>query len=1076
MGHRDRASMIFSRIVALPDDQREQALSRECAGDLALMSLVEQLLTADLRPDEPVLLRGGDRVGRYLVRERIGVGGMAEVWLVVHEQLGTRHALKVLLYASDDLRRRLEREGRAQSILRHENLLPVRDILEFEGAPALLMPLIEGPSLSGLLKEYRPTRDEALALLAGIVRGVGHAHDCGYIHRDLKPGNVLLDLVEGRVCPRVADFGLVKRHAGTVMTRSGALMGTPAYAAPEQLLDAGSVDETADLFSLGVMLVELLEGRRPFFGTKAQMIQVAHGKPPNLGSLEGPLRDLAIELLEVDPDARPSSCAEVLDRLGAPGREVLGKGELVRLVSAGVQQSRSRDASTAAPRQAGDEAPHNLPNPRDGFVGRRDLKDMVAQRLRGACRLVTLTGMGGSGKTRVALEASRDQLTVMTGGVYWIDLTEARDRDGIVEAVAAALDVRRLGGDPIAQLGAAMAARGRCLLLFDNFEQVVDCAVETVGAWLDRAEESRFLVTSRLPLQLRGETVIPVAPLGQSDAVELFALRAAAANADFRLSDANLDAVVALVELLDGLPLAVELAAARSRMYTPAKLVNRMTGRFRVLSRDAPDVPERHRTLRATLQWSWDLLSLVERATLAQLSVFEGGFTLDAVEAVVDLSAFRGAPWVEDVVAKLLDHSLVTLDKRGREPRFAILVSVRAFASRRLERPEGAELRHGRFFAELDRGRHPTGEEEALWAQERDNLLAACNRAIDRGDAAVAARTALAVGVVLNTAGASTRAADFAVRALGMPGHTPLQRAQLLCRAGRILGHLHDGEQGRLRFREAFEILDGDERPPAQRVRFLCWANDALFWQREGNLDEARRLSEAAIEGLEALDCPVESTNAEFQLGKLLHISGDPVGAEARLVSALARSRRAGLPRTEGLVLDILARQKGDTEPLEARELWHRALDLAREHDDSFLALIVEPTLREFEYGEGLIDAEPWIGAEMRAVRAWHEMGFRDNAGIYEARAGRAMWLAGRADEARIWLRRALETLGATGNSTSRSRALCVLGEIALSEGRRSEALELAEQAVALGVGIRVAEEPARALLAAARASGDPTK
>jgi len=1010
-----------------------------------------------------MLLRPGDKVGRYRARERVGIGGMAEVWLVVHEVLGTRHALKVLLHASDDVRHRLVREGRAQSVLRHENLVPVRDILEFDGAPALLMPLIEGPSLSELLREYKPTLDEALALFAAILRGVGHAHDCGYIHRDLKPANVLLDLNDGAVVPRVTDFGLVKRHAGTVLTQMGVVMGTPAYAAPEQLADAASANESADLFSLGVMLVELVEGRRPFFGADVGMIRVAHGQPPNLGSMRGPLRELVVELLQIDPEARPMSCDEVLERLGRVDGDCLGSGALCRLVSAGVDRAQTGDASTGVPRGAVSEAPNNLPKRRDAFVGRRELRALLGRRLVGARRLLTLTGMGGSGKTRVALEFGRSVLPEMTGGVYWIDLTDARDLDGILAATGGALGLQ-LGEDPVGQLGHAIGGRGRCLLLFDNFEHLVALAPESLGKWLDQCEEARFLVTSRIPLQLLGETIVPVQPLDQSDAVELFAMRAVSANPDFELSASNLDAVGALVDLLDGLPLAVELAAARSRMYTPAKLVTRMTSRFRVLSRDSPELPERHRTLRATLQWSWDLLSLVERATLAQLSVFEGGFTLEACEAVIDLSAFRDAPWVEDVVATLLDHSLITLSKRGREPRFSMLASVKAFASARLERPEGAERRHGQFYAAMDTGRSPDADAEALYGREADNLIAACDLAIARCDAPVAARTALILSVVLSRRGTGVRSSVL-LRTLDLEGHSPLLRARLLARL-RSLSFIREVGGGRELHREALAILEGDTRPAAIRVRCLLWMTEARVQQRAGDVVAAKRRFEAALEGLERLDYPADQARVEYQLGKLHQITGDEDGAQRLFALALERSRAARLPRNEALTLGRIAGHLARLGNVEARGLWQRALALARENGDRALEVHLLPSLREFEHSLGLADDAERIQAEMQAARAWHEMGYVNNAGIYEGRAGVAFLLAGRADEASEWLRRSLKTLGPKGNSASRSQTHCYLARIALDRGDPEEARELVQRSLELGRGFHYAEDAARKLLA----------
>ncbi|MEL6345052.1 MAG: serine/threonine-protein kinase, partial [Myxococcota bacterium] len=207
----------------------------------------------------------GAKVGRYTVERLLGHGGMAEVWSVRHNVLGNRYALKVLHQHAGRHRQRLLQEGRAQAQLDHPNILTVRDILDVNGQPALLLPLVDGPPLTALLNAQRLSPAVALAIFKILVGALTFAHGRGFVHRDLKPANILLDVYFERLRPRVADFGLVK-HDGGLQTRTGSVMGTPAYAAPEQLRDATTADARADWFSLGVILVELLTGVRPFIG------------------------------------------------------------------------------------------------------------------------------------------------------------------------------------------------------------------------------------------------------------------------------------------------------------------------------------------------------------------------------------------------------------------------------------------------------------------------------------------------------------------------------------------------------------------------------------------------------------------------------------------------------------------------------------------------------------------------------------------------------------------------------------------------------------------------------------------
>jgi serine/threonine protein kinase len=218
----------------------------------------------------------GTVLDRYVVEGVLGQGGMAMVYRVRHVQLGTIHALKVLHAPNPGVRDRFLQEGRVQGQLRHPNIVPVTDLVEIAGAPGLVMEFVDGPSLEALLERYRPTLEQADALAQGILEGVAHAHRQGFIHRDLKPANVLLAMSPAGLVPKVADFGLAKMIRGESdnmgQTRSGMIMGTPSYMAPEQIRDSKNVDHRADIFSLGVILYELLAGKKPFEG--ADIVQL----------------------------------------------------------------------------------------------------------------------------------------------------------------------------------------------------------------------------------------------------------------------------------------------------------------------------------------------------------------------------------------------------------------------------------------------------------------------------------------------------------------------------------------------------------------------------------------------------------------------------------------------------------------------------------------------------------------------------------------------------------------------------------------------------------------------------------
>ncbi|MCA9572305.1 MAG: serine/threonine protein kinase, partial [Myxococcales bacterium] len=223
-------------------------------------------------------LKPGDRVDRFIVEGVIGAGGTATVYRVRHERLGTRHALKILALQSEKIRERLLVEGQAQATLNHPNIVAVTDILDLDGQPGLLMEYIEGPSLEDALAEYPFTLDDLEALFLGVLDGVEVAHSLGLVHRDLKLANILLAPSPQGFVPKVTDFGLAKvlhNKPGTSATQTGVAMGTPGFMAPEQVRDAGTVDQRADLFSLGCVLYEMISKKRTFPGDEVLQIYIA---------------------------------------------------------------------------------------------------------------------------------------------------------------------------------------------------------------------------------------------------------------------------------------------------------------------------------------------------------------------------------------------------------------------------------------------------------------------------------------------------------------------------------------------------------------------------------------------------------------------------------------------------------------------------------------------------------------------------------------------------------------------------------------------------------------------------------
>ena len=471
---------------------------------LALIDLATADVFRDVERGFDELARGA-RVESYVVDDVLGRGGMAVVYRVRHSKLGTWHALKVLARHDAGLLRRLVREGRTQARLSHPNVVPVTDLLDVGGMPGLVLPLVEGPSLATLLSLHRPTETDALTLFAGIVAGVAHAHRRAIIHRDLKPTNVLLAVSEEGVRPRVVDFGLAKTPgvgSESVLTQQGTALGTPAYAAPEQMRDASSADQRADVWSLGCVLYELLSGEQAFVARSplAALTMMEAPPLPALSRVPEPFATLVREMLSVEPERRPS-----LDRI----RAVIGRQETM------VADGPLLDAAMALVRRG---------RPTVALVGRSAERAALEELLAREAALVTVLGTPGVGKTALV-----DDVLRARPGCVWIGGASIADGDALAVRVRHAMD----SAEPT-------------IVVLDGVDHLESAVVSRLTEWLETGR-ARFVVTSQVPLELRGEHRLLVQPLSEPDSRALY--RAVAPDAD--------DAAVRAGGLADGIPLAL---------------------------------------------------------------------------------------------------------------------------------------------------------------------------------------------------------------------------------------------------------------------------------------------------------------------------------------------------------------------------------------------------------------------------------------------------------------------------------------------------------------------------------------
>jgi predicted ATPase len=454
--------------------------------------------------------------------------------------------------------------------------------------------------------------------------------------------------------------------------------------------------------------------------------------------------------------------------------------------------------------------------------------------------LVTLIGPAGTGKTRLAMEYATRHLAEFTGaeggGAWFCDLTQADHLESICSEVARVLDVPlatgHASGDVVAQVGQALAGRGRTLLILDNCEQVVEPAAACVGRWLAMAPATRILATSREVLRVTGEACYDLAPLGvpeeggdvgAAEAVQLFVERARAVRHGYALSEADAPHVAAIVRRLDGIPLAIELAAARVGMLSPADLLERLPRRFELLTRSQRDASARQATLRAAIDWSWDLLRPWEQAALAQCAVFHGGFSPQAAEAVLDLSGFPDAPLALDVVQALRDKSLLRAyesDEFPGEARLGMYLSIHDYAAEKLEasgEATAARARHASYYLGVGLNwqegvdRHGGVARLRRLAQELENLGAVYRWSVGEGGSPTQALQALvALDPVLSTRGPFDShlawldaALDLVARAQG----DPLLHAQGLEARGRARQARGQMADARRDYEEALSLV-----------------------------------------------------------------------------------------------------------------------------------------------------------------------------------------------------------------------------------------------------------------------------
>ncbi len=747
-----------------------------------------------------------------------------------------------------------------------------------------------------------------------------------YLFSDIEGSTRLWETDPQRAAPALARHDavsreVVERHRGTVVKMTGdglhAAFDDPADALAAVIdLQQALADDAQDALPLrvrcGLHLGEAQLRDNDFYGPAvnraARIMDAAHGG------------QILVSQAVAERVAQRLPDAAVLRDLGAVRlRDLTGAEHLFQVVHPQLRADFPALRTLAS-------TPNNLPQQLNSFIGReREMREIRA--LLATNRLVTLQAMGGIGKSRLSVQLAAEVLDEYPDGVWLVELAALTDAEEVTRAVASVLGVKEDASLPLAQALLAFIAERQLLLVLDNCEHLIRACADLTKQLLRAGARVKILATSRDVLQVAGETVYHLPPLAipdmrdaafpdalpQHEAVRLFTERSQATQPSFRLTAKNAPAIVTICRRLDGIPLAIELAAARMRALSPESIAARLTERFRLLVTGDQTVLPRQRTLRALIDWSYDLLNGRERLLFERLSVFSGGWTLEAAESVGgdgELGAFD----VLDLQASLVEKSLIVME--ADSGRYRMLDTVKQYAQERAEESgeigpaRDRHLAHFVGFAENAR-EQLNGPEQGRWLEqmdaERDNLLAAsawCDSMADGDEFGL--RLSAATRAYWTLRGQLSVGLKLTSEALARPGADERgdRHLRALIDAGTLCYFMGRYEEAQGYLEQALSTLrrSGD----SLRLLIVLQALGMSLLGR-GQVEAAGRYLHEAVEKAETIAKPQQRAALWNSLAQLHRIGGRFVAARELFERVLAQGRDSGNDNTAAIALLNLA-------------------------------------------------------------------------------------------------------------------------------------------------------------------------